>query len=125
MARLGFGTSIIRMATEKKSPVDLENICGIKLKSKMSSWMAHDADVANETVTRQYNLDASERAFEQIVDFFRFDSGTVRNVVSWYLLCDSTDGSSTASTTRSSRSRSSTRCSTNVISPWACTGSSA
>tara|TARA_R110000824_G_scaffold107488_1_gene253796 strand:- start:4664 stop:5671 length:1008 start_codon:yes stop_codon:yes gene_type:complete len=89
------------MSMEKKSPVDLENVCGIKLKSKMSSWMAHDADVAGETVTRQYNLDASEKKFEQIVDFFKFDSGSLRNLVSYFILCDEADGANSLKTPRS------------------------
>jgi len=89
------------MATEKKAPVDVENICGIKLKTRMSKWGQHDTDVSGETAIQRYNLDASEKEFIQIVDFFRFDAGVVRNLLSWYLLCGSSDGANSASTTRS------------------------
>ena len=89
------------MYTQKMGPVDVTNFCGIALKSRMSMWAERDTDVASETMIRGYNLDASDRTFESIVDVFKFDEGMVRNVLSNYLACDPTTGLNTDESTRS------------------------
>jgi hypothetical protein len=88
-------------ALEKKGAVDLELFAGIKLKTRMSKWAQHDTDVSGETVVARYNLDASEKMFMSIVDFFKFDAGMVRSFLSYHLAYDSSTGAATAYSTRS------------------------
>jgi hypothetical protein len=89
------------MALQKMGPVDLQNFCGIALKSKMSKWTQHDTDVTGETAIQRYNLNASEKKFMQLCDTFEFDAGTVTNILSMFLACEPTTGENTDYSTRS------------------------
>jgi hypothetical protein len=58
-------------------------------------------DVGSQTAIQSFNLNASEKKFMQIVDFFQFDAGVVKTLLSWYMLCTTTTGENSAYTTRS------------------------
>ncbi len=96
-----FETMLQAMAVQKNGPVDLQNFCGLKLKSRMSKWAQHDTDVSGETAIQRYNLDANEKMFMTIVDTFKFDAGVVQNILSMYLLCDPATGQATDYSQRS------------------------
>lgn len=95
-------TMLEAAATAKRGPVDLTGFVGIKLKSQMSTWPQRQFGDANAAKAMQcYNLEASEKKFMQVVDFFEFDAGKVNVIPSWYLMCDSATGEDTAYTPRS------------------------
>lgn len=89
------------MATAKLAPVDLLLIAGLKLKARMSKWAQHDTDVSGETLAQTWNLNASEKAFMQIVDSFTFDAGRFKSILSFHQLCTAATGAATTSTPRS------------------------
>jgi len=88
-------------ATAKRAPVDLTAFVGIKLKTRMSSWVQRQATVADHEATLSYNLNAKEKKLLQVVDFFEFDAGNVKTIPSWYLRTDETTGEDTDYTPRS------------------------
>lgn len=98
---VAFESRLRAMYTQKRAPVNLTNFCGIALKSRMSKWTQKDTDVSGETLAVRYNQDVDAKEFAQIVDTFAFDAGTVRNVLSAYLLCDPATGEDTEYTSRS------------------------
>ena len=99
--------AMLEAASRKKlAPVDLTGIVGIKLKSRMSKWgqkvtVNTADDSAVETAIQSYNLNAADKRLIQIVDFFEFDAGTVKNILSYYLACDPDTGADTEHTSRS------------------------
>ncbi|MDD8011872.1 MAG: DUF5309 family protein [Acidobacteriota bacterium] len=95
-------TMLETMAAAKKGPVDLAAYVGIKLKVAMSGWaQRHVEDINTAQALTRYNLDASEKKIQRVVDFFEFDAGLVHTFAHWYLA--HTEGSG-ASTDYSSRS---------------------
>jgi hypothetical protein len=90
-------TMLNAMATAKRGPVDLTGIVGISLKAQMSTWAQRDAAVSSSVAAVQsYNLNASEKKFMKVVDFFVFDAGEVRTIPSWFLANDATTGEATS-----------------------------
>jgi len=89
-------------ATQKKEAVDLTAFVGIKLKTQMSTWaQRHVEDVNTAQALQKYNLDAADKKWMQVVDFFEFDAGIVRVFPSWYLLHTPATGAATDYSTRS------------------------
>jgi hypothetical protein len=97
-----FETMVEAAATQKHGTVNLDGFVGIKLKTKMSTWIQRDSEAAatNQVMT-QYNLNAKEKRLIRVVNFFEFEGGTVRTIPTWNLLCDPDDGEPTAHTLRS------------------------
>ena len=89
-------------ATEKRAPVDLDGFCGLALKRQMSTWAQRDTEAsATDQALVTYNLNASEKKLMQVVDFFEFDAGMVRTLLSFYLRCTEATGEDSDYTTRS------------------------
>jgi len=72
---------------EKKGPVDLTYFSGMLLKSQMSGWAQHSDDVGSKTAIENFNTDAATKRIMHVVDFFEFDAGKVKTILSWYLYC--------------------------------------
>ena len=88
-------------ATAKKGAVDLMAYCGLKLKRQMSTWAQKVTTVADITQIVQTTQSAAEKKISQVVDFFEFDAGKVKTMVSFYLRCDTSTGANTDYTPRS------------------------
>lgn len=88
-------------AGQIKQPVDLTGFVGILLKGKMSSWAQHDPNISDHTAVQRFNLDAKDKEFLSIVDFFSFDAGRVKTVATWNLYCTEATGAASDETTRS------------------------
>lgn len=76
---------------------DLVHLCGISLKKKMSDWLQYDqaASGAFNVSTRKKN---EQFDIDNTVDVFKFEGGTVRNMLSNSLLRDLDTGEPTAAT---------------------------
>lgn len=93
----------IRAAAEAQNrSINLTGFVGSALKARMSQWL-QKMTVADgtEAATLIYNLNAKEKTFAQVVDFFEFDGNKVNVIPSYNMLCDPTNGAKTAYSTRS------------------------
>jgi hypothetical protein len=88
-------------ATAKKGPVDLMAIAGLKLKRQMSTWAQKVTDTESIAEIVRTTQSAAEKRIIEVVDFFEFDAGKVKSILSFYLHCDETDGSASDYTSRS------------------------
>jgi hypothetical protein len=86
---------------DKQDGVNLTGLVGIRLKQAMSNWGARVTTVADVTQLVQSTRSQADKDLNRIVDYFRFDGGMVRTVVSDYLLTDPATGEQTAASTRS------------------------
>jgi len=84
----------------RKRPV-LTGKVGWRLKRHMSLWGAL-ADISSTTgALQRYNLNAAEKRLLSMIDFFEFDVGSVRTMITDYLACDLTTWAETDYTPRS------------------------
>jgi hypothetical protein len=88
-------------AEEQNSVVDLTGYVGTELKKHMTNWLKKTTVVTGEAATLAYNLNAKEKELASTVDFFTFDSGSVRTFPAFNLAADETTGAKTAYSTRS------------------------
>ena len=80
------------IAEYKRADVDLTFFCGNKIKRKMSGWLSKsDADSGAMPVTVQ--KDGKPFTYNQTVDVFKFDSGTVRAIQNYYIAWTLSTGS--------------------------------
>lgn len=63
---------------------------GIKLKRHMTTWGKVVDIASNQAAVQHYNINAMEKRLISMIDFFEFDAGSVRTMVSDYLACDTT-----------------------------------
>lgn len=84
----------------KRGPVDLTHFCGVALKQKMSAW-TQKIDVSSQEATMFFTQDGASKRMISTVDFFEFDAGMVRNILTPDILCDLSTGETTAYSTRS------------------------
>ena len=77
-------------------------LLGLDLKSRMSGWGQRDEDAsATDKAVRQYNINASEKKFLDIINVFEFDAGIVHAMTSYDLHVDQATGEDTAYTSKS------------------------
>jgi hypothetical protein len=90
------------MAVQKKGPVDLKCIAGLKAKRAMSLWgqKVTGLETTEQAITSM-NLNAADKRLLQVIDKFEFDSGVFYSMVSFYLATDETSGEATDYTSRS------------------------
>ena len=91
-----FEALVASIAAYRREAADLTLFCGQTLKRKMSGWLTKsDSDSGAMPVTVQ--KDGRPFAFNQTVDVFKFDAGTVRAMQSFYLGWTLSAGSPAAS----------------------------
>lgn len=74
---------------------------GWRLKSHMTAW-GKVLDLGDaEAALQRYNVNAAEKKLMSMIDFFEFDTGSVRTMISDYLACDTTTLAETDYTPRS------------------------
>ena len=73
----------------RKKPVLVGKV-GIKLKRHMTAWGKVVDIASNQAAVQHYNINAMEKRLISMIDFFEFDAGSVRTMVSDYLACDTT-----------------------------------
>jgi hypothetical protein len=94
--------AMLRVTAERQNaPVDLTFFAGSALKRLMSLWMQRDTSATPGTATAIYSLNAKEKRLAQAVEFFEFDSGSVRTIQTFNLACDPATGAKTNYSTRS------------------------
>lgn len=84
----------------RKRPVLVGKV-GWKLKQHMSAWAAISPVETTENALKRYSMNAAEKRLLDMVDFFEFDTGAVRVMISDYLACDITTWAETNFTPRS------------------------
>ena len=60
------------------------------LKRHMTTWGKVVDIASNQAAVQHYNINAMEKRLISMIDFFEFDAGSVRTMVSDYLACDTT-----------------------------------
>ena len=87
---------LIAAAKQRRSPVTLDLHLGPSLKSAMDDWTQHDSHVTtNNAPLQQYNLQAKDKTYLKMVDFFTFSSGTVRAHQNFNIMWDPATGEPT------------------------------
>lgn len=83
----------------RKKPV-LTGKVGINLKRHMTGWGRVVEVDTKEAALQRYSINASEKRLFSMIDFFDFDSGSVRVMTTDYLACDTTSLAETDYTPR-------------------------
>jgi len=96
-----FGTMLGAARDQIRMKPVLVGKVGWRLKRHMSTWTAQATISDTVAALQRYNLDASEKRLLAMVDFFEFDMGSVRTMVTDYLACDTTSYLDTDYTSRS------------------------
>jgi hypothetical protein len=74
---------------QKNGPVDLLFPCGRLLKRQMSTWAQRDPDAEADEASAlvSYGIDVEARKVLESVDFFEFDTGKIKALTHWHLMC--------------------------------------
>lgn len=79
-----FKAMLTACAKQVRGRLDLTQICGLGLKGIMSGWATNPVVAANAIATRINTIAADEKKLLGLVDFFQYDTGIVRSMLTFY-----------------------------------------
>lgn len=94
--------NMLRVCAEAKNgQIDLTFFVGSALKRQMSLFTKRDINAEAGAATQIYQLNGKEKKLSSAVDFFEFDAGSVRTIMSFNMACDPDTGKKTDYSSRS------------------------